>query len=555
MTLSFKYIIIFLCCGNVLKRTAANLYIFAQRKGGAKLSMEYVIAAIVGVLCLAIGIAVGTWIGRNLRIKANDQTLGEAKAEAERIVADAVKTGEAKSKELIVEAKAEILKAQTEAERENKERRQEILRLENKALAKEETLERKIENFERKDEMLNKKIRENERIQAEIEQVKNDQLAKLEEISGYTCETAKAELVSKIETEAKREAAIKLSQIESELHDTADERAKNIISLAIQRLASDQVSETTVSVVPLPSDEMKGRIIGREGRNIHKIETLTGVDLIIDDTPEAITLSCFDPIRREIARITLERLISDGRIHPSRIEETVEKARREVETTIKQAGEKAAFDIGINGLHPDLVRFLGRLKYRTSYGQNVLIHSVEVAYLAGIMANELGLDSTLARRAGLLHDIGKALTQEVEGSHIQLGVEIARKFKENKDVIHAIEAHHGDVEAQTIIAVLVQAADAISAARPGARREDLDSYIKRLQKLEEISNSFPGVDKSYAIQAGREIRIMVKPEQVGDDQMIVVARDIANKIEQELEYPGQIKVNVIRESRVAEYAK
>ena len=555
MTLSFKYIIIFLCCGNVLKRTAANLYIFAQRKGGAKLSMEYVIAAIVGVLCLAIGIAVGTWIGRNLRIKANDQTLGEAKAEAERIVADAVKTGEAKSKELIVEAKAEILKAQTEAERENKERRQEILRLENKALAKEETLERKIENFERKDEMLNKKIRENERIQAEIEQVKNDQLAKLEEISGYTCETAKAELVSKIETEAKREAAIKLSQIESELHDTADERAKNIISLAIQRLASDQVSETTVSVVPLPSDEMKGRIIGREGRNIHKIETLTGVDLIIDDTPEAITLSCFDPIRREIARITLERLISDGRIHPSRIEETVEKARREVETTIKQAGEKAAFDIGINGLHPDLVRFLGRLKYRTSYGQNVLIHSVEVAYLAGIMANELGLDSTLARRAGLLHDIGKALTQEVEGSHIQLGVEIARKFKENKDVIHAIEAHHGDVEAQTIIAVLVQAADAISAARPGARREDLDSYIKRLQKLEEISNSFPGVDKSYAIQAGREIRIMVKPEQIGDDQMIVVARDIANKIEQELEYPGQIKVNVIRESRVAEYAK
>ncbi len=518
--------------------------------------MEYVIGAIIGVVLGVLGGAfVGIWIGRNKRIKENDQTIGEAKAEAERIVSEAVKNGEAKCKELLVEAKAEILKSQTEAERENKERRQEILRLENKALAKEETLERKLENFERKDEMLNKKIRENEKIQAEIEQVKNAQLAKLEEISGYTCETAKAELVSKIETDAKREAAIRLSQIETELHDTADERAKNIISLAIQRLASDQVSETTVSVVPLPSDEMKGRIIGREGRNIHKIETLTGVDLIIDDTPEAITLSCFDPIRREIARITLERLISDGRIHPSRIEETVEKARREVELAIKQAGEKAAFDIGINGLHPDLVRFLGRLKYRTSYGQNVLTHSIEVAYLAGIMANELGLDSTLAKRAGLLHDIGKALTQEVEGSHIQLGVEIARKFKENKDVLHAIEAHHGDVEAQTVIAVLVQAADAISAARPGARREDLESYIKRLQKLEEISNSFPGVDKSYAIQAGREIRIMDKPEQIADDQMIVVARDIANKIEQELEYPGQIKVNVIRESRVAEYAK
>ncbi len=521
--------------------------------------MHYVIPAIVGVVCIVVGIALGLLIGQKKgyekRKKEAEAAIGSAEQEAKRIIADAVKAGEARCKEMVVEAKADILKAQTEAERENKERRQEILRLENKALAKEETLERKIENFERKDEMLNKKIRENERLQAEIEQIKSEQLAKLEEISGYTCETAKAELVSKIESEAKREAAIRLSQIESELHDTADARAKNIISLAIQRLASDQVSETTVSVVPLPSDEMKGRIIGREGRNIHKIETLTGVDLIIDDTPEAITLSCFDPIRREIARITLERLISDGRIHPSRIEETVEKARREVETAIKQAGEKAAFDIGINGLHPDLVRFLGRLKYRTSYGQNVLTHSVEVAYLAGIMANELGLDSTLARRAGLLHDIGKALTQEVEGSHIQLGVEIARKFKENKDVIHAIEAHHGDVEAQTIIAVLVQAADAISAARPGARREDLDSYIKRLQKLEEISNSFAGVDKSYAIQAGREIRIMVKPEQVGDDQMIVVARDIAKKIEQELEYPGQIKVNVIRESRVAEYAK
>ena len=512
---------------------------------------DIIIPLIVGIVALVIG----ALIGYVLRKKTAEKKIESAEKEAERIVAEAVKTGEAKRKEMIVEAKEDILKAKTEAERENKERRQELLRLENKALAKEETLERKIENFERKDEALNRKIKENERLQGEIEQIRQSQLARLEEISGYTAETAKAELVSKIESEAKREAAAKLAQIESDLHNEADTKAKNIISLAIQRIASDQVSETTVSVVPLPSDEMKGRIIGREGRNIHKIETLTGVDLIIDDTPEAITLSCFDPIRREIARITLEKLISDGRIHPSRIEETVEKARREVEASIKQAGEKAAFDTGVNGLHPDLVRFLGRLKYRTSYGQNVLTHSVEVAYLAGIMANELGVDSVLARRAGLLHDIGKALTQEVEGSHIQLGVEIARKFKENKDVIHAIEAHHGDVEAQTVIAVLVQAADAISAARPGARREDLDRYIKRLQKLEEISNSFPGVEKSYAIQAGREIRIMVKPEQVGDDQMIVVARDIANKIESELEYPGQIKVNVIRESRVAEYAK
>ena len=516
---------------------------------------DILIPILIGVAALVVGLLIGALIGYMIRRKTAEKKIGSAEKEAERIVADAVKAGEAKRKEMIVEAKEDILKAKTEADRENKERRQELLRLENKALAKEETLERKIENFERKDEALSRKIKENEKLREEIEQIKQAQLTRLEEISGYTAETAKAELVSKIETEAKREAAAKLAQIESDLHNEADTKAKNIISLAIQRLASDQVSETTVSVVPLPSDEMKGRIIGREGRNIHKIETLTGVDLIIDDTPEAITLSCFDPIRREIARIALEKLISDGRIHPSRIEETVEKARREVEAAIKQAGEKAAFDTGVNGLHPDLVRFLGRLKYRTSYGQNVLAHSVEVAYLAGIMANELGVDSVLAKRAGLLHDIGKSLTQEVEGSHVQLGVEIARKFKENKGVLHAIEAHHGDVEPQTIIAVLVQAADAISAARPGARREDLDSYIKRLQRLEEISNSFPGVEKSYAIQAGREIRIMVKPEQVGDEQMIVIARDIAKKIESELEYPGQIKVNVIRESRVAEYAK
>ena len=537
------------------QRVELKIEILLKKGGVIFVLKDILIPILIGVAALVVGLLIGALIGYTIRRKTAEKKIGSAEKEAERIVADAVKAGEAKRKEMIVEAKEDILKAKTEADRENKERRQELLRLENKALAKEETLERKIENFERKDEALSRKIKENEKLREEIEQIKQAQLTRLEEISGYTAETAKAELVSKIETEAKREAAAKLAQIESDLHNEADTKAKDIISLAIQRLASDQVSETTVSVVPLPSDEMKGRIIGREGRNIHKIETLTGVDLIIDDTPEAITLSCFDPIRREIARIALEKLISDGRIHPSRIEETVEKARREVEAAIKQAGEKAAFDTGVNGLHPDLVRFLGRLKYRTSYGQNVLAHSVEVAYLAGIMANELGVDSVLAKRAGLLHDIGKSLTQEVEGSHVQLGVEIARKFKENKGVLHAIEAHHGDVEPQTIIAVLVQAADAISAARPGARREDLDSYIKRLQRLEEISNSFPGVEKSYAIQAGREIRIMVKPEQVGDEQMIVIARDIAKKIESELEYPGQIKVNVIRESRVAEYAK
>lgn len=503
----------------------------------------------------AVMLVIGTLIGYNARKKTAESKISSAEEYAKKIVEEAVAAGEARRKEMLVEAKEEILRAKTEAERENKERRQEVIRLENRALAKEETLDKKLENYERREEQLNQKIKDNDIIKKELEQKKADAQARLEEISGYTAESAKAELVSQIENEAKREAAVKLKQIENDLHDSADEKARNILSLAIQRLASDQVSETTVSVVPLPSDEMKGRIIGREGRNIHKIETLTGVDLIIDDTPEAITLSCFDPIRREVARLTLEKLISDGRIHPTRIEETVEKSRREVEASIKRAGEEAALETGVNGLNSDLVKLLGRLKYRTSYGQNVLNHSIEVSYIAGMLANELGMDGTLAKRAGLLHDIGKSLTQEVEGSHVQLGVEIARKFKENRDVVHAIEAHHGDVEPQTVTAVIVAAADAVSAARPGARREDLDNYIKRLQKLEEISNSFPGVEKSYAIQAGREIRIMVKPEQVNDDKMIVVARDIVKKIEAELEYPGQIKVNVIRESRAVDYAK
>lgn len=513
--------------------------------------MQYIWYIVVGVAALALGILFGVILRKGIA----ESKIKSAEAEAERIVDDAVKTAEARKKEMIVEAKEDILKAKTEAERENKERRQELIRLENRALSKEEALDRKLENYERRSEALDKKLKDADKAAEEAEALKAEQLAKLEEIAGYTVEAAKEELVSRIETDAKREAAVRITQIESRLKDEADTKAKNIISLAIQRLSSDTVSETTVSVVPLPSDEMKGRIIGREGRNIHKIETLTGVDLIIDDTPEAITLSCFDPIRREVARLTLEKLIADGRIHPSRIEETVDKSRHEVEAMIKQAGERATFEVGVNGLHPDLIRFLGRLKFRTSYGQNVLTHSIEVAHLCGMIASELGVDTVLAKRAGLLHDIGKALTQEVEGSHIQLGVEIAKKYKESKAVIHAIEAHHGVVEPQTIVAVIVQAADAISAARPGARREDLESYIKRLQRLEEISNSFPGVEKSYAVQAGREIRIMVKPEQVNDDQMVIVARDIVKKIEEELEYPGQIKVNVIRESRAIEYAK
>jgi ribonuclease Y len=515
------------------------------------LKWDILIPVIVGVLMLAIGVLVGYF----WRKKSAEAKISSAEEYAQKIMADAVVAAEAKGKEMLIEAKEDILRAKTEAERENKERRQEVIRLENRAIAKEETLDRKLENFERREEQLSLKIKDNDILKEELLQKKADAQARLEEISGYTAETAKAELVSQIETEAKHEAAAKLMQIENELRDEAEEKARNIISLAIQRLASEQVSETTVSVVPLPSDEMKGRIIGREGRNIHKIETLTGVDLIIDDTPEAITLSCFDPIRREIARLTLEKLIADGRIHPTRIEETVEKSRRDVELSIKRAGEEAAMATGVNSINPELIKLLGRLKYRTSYGQNVLVHSVEVAYIAGMIANELGMDGTLAKRAGLLHDIGKSLTQEVEGSHVQLGVEIARKFKEHKEVVHAIEAHHGDVEAKSVIAVIVSAADAISAARPGARREDLDNYIKRLEKLEEIANTFPGVDRSFAIQAGREIRIMVKPEHVNDDQMIVVAREIVKKIEAELEYPGQIKVNVIRESRAVDFAK
>ena len=422
-------------------------------------------------------------------------------------------------------------------------------------MRKEENLDKKLEHLESKEEIVQQKNKEADERLEEAESVKRSQFEVLERISGFSTEQAKEYLLKNLENELVHEKAVKIMEIEQQTRDEADSKAREIISLAIQRCAADHVAEATISVVPLPNDEMKGRIIGREGRNIRTIETLTGVDLIIDDTPEAITLSSFDPVRREIARIALERLISDGRIHPARIEEMVEKARREVDATIKQEGERAIIEAGVNGIHPELVKLLGRLRYRTSYGQNVLNHSLEVAYLSGIMASELGLDPTIARRAGLLHDIGKSLDHEIEGSHVDIGVDVARKYKESEAVIHAIHAHHGDVEAKTVIACIVQAADAISAARPGARRENLENYIKRLEKLEEVASSFEGVERCFAIQAGREIRIMVKPEVVNDERMIPLAREICKKIESDLDYPGQIKVNIIRESRAIEYAK
>ena len=502
-----------------------------------------------------IGLVIGALAGFFVRKKISEAKIGSAEDQAKKIVEEGEKTAETLKKEALIEAKEKILRDKAESEKEIKERRNEVTRLERRAVAREETLEKKIESYERKEETLNRKIKEQSELVEKTEQLRLEQAAKLEAVAGLSRDEAKAELVSLIETEAKHEAAMRIVEIESQLKEDADKKARSIISLAIQRCASEHVSEATVSVVALPNDDMKGRIIGREGRNIRTIETMTGVDLIIDDTPEAITVSCFDPVRREVARLALEKLISDGRIHPTRIEETVEKARREVDNVIKQSGERATFETGVHGLNPELVKLLGRLRYRTSYGQNVLDHSIEVAHIAGIIADEIGADHTLAKRAGLLHDIGKAMTQEVEGSHVQIGIDIARKYKENRDVIHAIEAHHNDVEPQTVVAMIIQAADAISAARPGARREDLENYLKRLQKLEEIANSFPGVDKSFAIQAGREIRVMVKPEVVNDDQMILTAREIVKKIESSLEYPGQIKINLIRESRAVDYAK
>ncbi len=507
------------------------------------------------VIGAVIGILLGLVIGINYRKRIAEAKIGVAEDKAEKIVEDAKKEAENKKKEILLEAKEESIKTKNELEREVRERRNELSRTERRLVQKEETLDRKADSYEKKEEQLNKKMEELESQKADVEILHTKQIEELERISGLTREEAKNYLLNIIENDVKHEAAIMVREIEAKAKMDADKKSKEIVANAIQRCAVDHVTETTVSVVQLPNDEMKGRIIGREGRNIRALETLTGIDLIIDDTPEAVILSGFDPVRREIARIALEKLIVDGRVHPSRIEEMVEKAKKEVEVIIREEGEAATFETGVNGLHPEIVRLLGKLKYRTSYGQNVLKHSIEVSHLAGIMAAELGVDVNTAKRAGLLHDIGKSIDHEVEGSHVSIGVSLLKKHRESDIIINAVEAHHGDVDPQSIVAVLVQAADAISAARPGARRETLESYIKRLEKLEEIGDSFKGVEKSFAIQAGRELRIIVIPEEVGDDNLTLLARDIAKRIEDELEYPGQIKVSLIRETRATEYAK
>lgn len=514
--------------------------------------MEHIIIPIiVGIVCLiAGGFIVYIYLKNNAEAK-----IAQAEEAVRQMIDDAQKRAETIKKETILEAKEEAYRVKNESERENKERRNEIQRSERRLLQKEEILDKKVETVEHREENINKKQKQIDDMEADAKKLHDQQLVELEKISGLSMDEAKEILLGNVERDARHEAAIMLREIETKTKEEADKRARNIVALAIQRCAADHVAETTVSVVPLPNDEMKGRIIGREGRNIRTLETATGVDLIIDDTPEAVILSGFDPVRREVARIALEKLILDGRIHPARIEEMVEKARKEVDVQIREAGEQAIFECGIHGLHHELIKLLGRLKYRTSYGQNVLKHSIEVSHLAGMMASELGANVALAKRAGLLHDIGKAIDHEVEGPHVQIGADVAKKYRENNLVINAIMAHHGDVEPASVEAVLVQAADAVSAARPGARRETLESYIKRLEKLEEIANSFEGVDKSFAIQAGREVRIIVKPESVSDSDTIIMARDIVKRIETELEYPGQIKVNVIRETRAVEFAK
>ena len=510
---------------------------------------------IVSIAAFVVAAVIFFLLGIRYRKNVAEREISSAEEEATRIINEAIKSSENKKREALLEAKEEILKSRSEYEREVKERRADLQKQERRLQQKEENLDHKMDSIEKKEEALTAKHAAADKAAEEIKNIKHSQMEMLEKISGYTADQAKEYLLQNLENELTHEKAVRISQMEARLKDEADQKARKIISGAIQRCASDYVSEVTVSVVPLPNDEMKGRIIGREGRNIRALENLTGVDLIIDDTPEAITLSSHDPVRREVARIALERLIQDGRIHPARIEEMVEKAKREVDNKIKQDGERAVNEAGIHNIHPELVRLLGRMRYRSSYGQNVLEHSLEVSHLAGMMAAELGADVKTARRAGLLHDIGKALTHEIEGSHVQIGVDVARKYKESADVIHAIEAHHNDVEPRTVVAALVQAADAISAARPGARRENVENYIKRLEKLEEITGTYPGVEKSYAIQAGREVRVMVKPEQVSEDQMVILAHDLARRIESELEYPGQIKVHVLRETKVVEYAK
>ena len=504
-------------------------------------------AVVFGVIGFACGVA--------YRKRVSEREIGSAETEATRIINEAIRSGESRKKEMLLEAKEEIHKSRTEYENEVKEHRSELTKQERRLQQKEETLDKKAENFEKKEEEMARRLEEVAKVKEETEAVKKAHLATLEQISGLSQEQAKQFLLKSVEEEIRHDTAMKIKEIEQELKDTSDEKAREILSIAIQRCAADHAAEATVSVVPLPNDEMKGRIIGREGRNIRTLETITGVDLIIDDTPEAITVSSFDPVRREVARLALEKLIADGRIHPTRIEDCVEKAKKDVDRTIREEGERACYETGVHGLNPELVKILGRQKYRTSYGQNVLNHSIEVAHIAGLMASELGIDVTLAKRAGLLHDLGKSIDHEVEGSHVQLGADLARKYKENPVVVNAIEAHHGDVEPKTVIAVLIQAADAVSAARPGARRENVENYIRRLQKLEELTGSYPGVEKAFAIQAGREVRIMVKPEEVTEDNMILLARDIAKQIEAELEYPGQIKINVIRETKAVEYAK
>ena len=514
--------------------------------------MDVIVAAIIAaVVGLAIGIGAGYFVRKNI----SEAKIGEADSLAKNIIDQANKDAETMKKEKLLEAKEEIHKFRSDAEKENRERRSELQKYERRVIQKEESLDRKQQSIESKESNLNQKLRAVDEKQKEVEAIKVKQLEKLEDISGITSEKAKDIILSNAEKEVRHEMSIMIKEIETQAKEDAEKKSREIIGYAIQKCAADHVAETTVTVVNLPNDEMKGRIIGREGRNIRTLETLTGIDLIIDDTPEAVILSGFDPIRREVARIALEKLIADGRIHPARIEEMVDKARKEVENIIKEYGEQAAFETGVHGLHPELVKLLGRLNYRTSYGQNVLKHSIEVAHIAGIMAAEIGADIRLAKRAGLLHDIGKAVDHEMEGTHVEIGMDLLKRYKESKEVIHAMSTHHGDYEPQTIEAVLVTAADAISAARPGARRETLEAYIRRLEKLEEIANSYEGVDKSFAIQAGREIRIMVKPENVSDEDIHLLARDMTKRIEDELEYPGQIKVSIIRETRAIEYAK